>query len=305
MHLSHKDLFPVRDHYRDTLEIDPGRLANDVGDLAIDLVGPGGRTMQLFSGDDPNDWFDLLVINGTWDGEQLPAGRYTIHVVAADRAGNTTEQVLPFHIDDRQAVRKTYTATIPAARTLADSYVGSCSRLGAAVGRSWKGSLGLYSSSCAAKNGSTVITVHGAQVPKSVRGFVGPVTVSTYGGAARGASAAYIVHGWLRASDNEFIKRSQYDGRLGAHQATAYPANVVRTIDGKKWVYWQLGLSEGSRYDVKSFTIKCTYYGLVAPRSRTASDAKTIAEPSGAPGPGYTPPKTDAAELLAAYSPGM
>ena len=44
---------------------------------------------------------------------------------------------------------------------------------------------------------------------------------------------------------------------------------------------------------------------LVPPASRTASDAKTIAEPSGAPGPGYTLPKTDAAELPAAYSPAM
>lgn len=50
-------------------------------------------------------------------------------------------------------------------------------------------------------------------------------------------------------------------------------------------MYWQLGLSDGSRYDVKSFTTSTTYYELVAPRSRSASDARTIARPSEAVGP--------------------
>ena len=303
LRLSGDVLFPAQDDYLDQITIGV-RSASDVRALNIVLVAPDGTTRHIFSND--QGFLRGYRFTGLYGGKRLPTGRYTVRATVTDRAGNTTVSERPLTIDDRRAVRKSYRATISAARTVADTYVGACSRLGAAAGRGWKGSLGLYSTSpCAQENGSVVVTVNGAWLPPSVLPYRGDVHLSMYGGAARGSGRAYIVHGWLRASNGNFFGRRQFTGALGSHSASVRPKYVVRTIDGNNWVYWQLGLSEGSHYDVKSFTIRCQYYALESPRSRTASDAKTIAEPSGAPGPGYTVPKTDAAELPAAYSPGM
>lgn len=297
-------VFPAKDGYLDAIDLRFSSAPYDLDDLTIDLVDRSGHVVQLHHGFESKG--TTIRFNGTVKHEPLPAGRYTIRVTGTDAAGNATVRDTAIRIDLRRRVEKVYRATISAARTVADTFVGACSHLGAAAGRGWKGSLGLYSTApCAKKNGSVVLTVHGAQVPAPVGGYPKNVEVSLYGGAARGSDRAYVVHGWL-GTDNEFLGRRQLDGRLGTHATSgADPADVVREIDGRYWVYWQLGLSEGSRYDVRSFTVRMPYYALVPPASRTASDAKTIAEPSGAPGPGYTLPKTDAAELPAAYSPAM
>lgn len=306
--LSSNVVFPARDGYLDHIVVTM-HLPNDydVDRVVGDVVDKSG-VVTTFYDDGPGGRQEVAWFTGLVKHQPMAPGPYTLRVTAYDRAYNATTQEYPIRVDARRRVEHTFHQTIPAAKTLADKYVGACSHLGPAAGRGWPGSLGLYSTSpCAKKNGSVVITVHGAQVPPSAGGYPGQIEVSLYGGAARGSGHAYLVHGWLRAKDNGFIGRRQFDGRLGTHAAYGADArDVVRDIKGHYWVYWQLGLSEGSHYDVKSFTISTKYYALVSPsRSRTASEAKTIAEPSGAPGPGYTPPKTDAVELLAAYSPGM
>ena len=80
------------------------------------------------------------------------------------------------------------------------------------------------------------------------------------------------------------------------------PRDVVRTYKRQHWVYWQLGLTDGSRYDVKSFTVTTPYYVLIPrrPHRQRREDhggAEWSARPQG------TVPKTDAAEFPAAYSP--
>jgi hypothetical protein len=298
-------VFPAKDGYLDAIPMRFGSTPYDLQDLRIDLVDRDGTVIPVHRGTESKG--TTVMLTGRYKHEVLPAGRYTLRLTGYDAAGNTTVRDHPVRIDDRVRVERTYRKTIPAARTVSDTFVGACSHLGPAAGRGWKGSLGLYSTTpCAKKNGSVVVTVHGARVPASVGGYPRDIMVSLYGGAARGSHSAYLVQGWFRASDGEFIGRRQFDGRMRTHEAYgADAADVVRTIDGRQWVYWQLGLSEGSRYDVKSFTVSTKYYVLVPPASRTASDAKTIAEPSGAPGPGYTVPKTDAAEFPAAYRPAM
>lgn len=305
--LSSDVVFPVRDGYLDSIDVDVVSLKDDshVVDVIMDVVDRHGVGGEFFH--DSVLSRDIGFHGLVMPREALPAGRYTLRVIAIDSAGNAGVDTHPIRIDDRRRVERTFRQTIPAARTLAGQYVGACSRLGAAAGRGWKGSLGLYSTApCAKKNGSVVLTVHGARLPSSVGDYPGRVGLSMYGGAARGSGRAYVVHGWLRAKDNEFVGRKQLNGRMNTHnQGGMQAAEIVRDIDGRHWVYWQLGLTAGSRYDVKSFTISAKYYALEPVRSRTANDAKTIAEPSGAPGPGYTVPKTDAAELLAAYKPSI
>jgi hypothetical protein len=302
--LSDDVVFPKPDRFYDHVTISV-QSESDVRSLKVALVGPDDSTRYLYSSSSGE--LHVIRFNGLKNGKILPPGQYTVRATVADSAGSSAVSERPLQIDNRRVRLRTYRATIPAARTVADQYVGACSRIGSATGRGWKDSLGLYSTTpCAKKGGSTVITVHGAWLPPSALGYKEGVQLTMHGGAARGSGRAYVIHGWLRASDNKFIHRQQFSGALGPHAAGAPIGQVVRTIGDDSWVYWQLGLSEGSRYDVKSFTISTKYYVLVSPpRSSTASDAKTIAEPSGAPGPGYTVPNTDAAELLAAYSPSM
>ena len=295
-------LFPVRDGFLDHLEIE---VADEYGmdEVEVDLLDRGEVVFEIFRGTPSGDrvWFW-----GRVKGESLPSGMYTVRVNGFDHAGNVATDRYRIRIDDRQRVLRTYRATVPAARTVVDRYVGACSSLGPAAGRAWKGSLGLYSSPCRTDRGETVLTVHGLRVPFSAGDPRRWITVSTYGGAARGERSAYLVQGWLRAEDNKFIQRRQFGGRLGAHESYRVSVSeVLRNIDGRGWIFWQLGLAEGSRYDVKGFTLEYPYFALVSPRSRTASEAKTIALPSGAPGPGYTAPNTDAAEFEVAYRPGM
>lgn len=299
--LSSDVVFPAPDGYLDYTRIQIGPWAGPET-LRVDVVDWAGAVTNVYAGR-----ADGIAFDGRNGDEPFPAGRYTLRVTGYDFVGNATVRELPVRVDDRLRVERTYRRTIPAARTLVDQYVGVCSHLGSAAGRGWKRSLGLYSTSpCAKEDGSVVATLHGAQVPASFGDYPSAIRLSLYGGAARGARSAYLVHGWLRNDTDWFMKRRTIRGGLGEHKTNAVTATkVVREIDGRRWVYWQVGLTDGSRYDIKSFTISTSYYRLVAPASRTASDAKTMAEPSGAPGPGYTPPKTEAALLLAAYSPAM
>ena len=280
-------LFPAKDGYLDRIELHFTSTPYDLVDLRIDIVDPQGTVRPVHRGaEGPRA---VVYFDGRYHREPLPPGRYTLRMTGYDEAQNTTVRETPVRIDDRRRVQRTFRRTIPAARTVADKYVGACSRLGPAAGRGWPGSLGLYSKTpCPTKNGAVVMTINGVQVPPSVGGYPGEVELSLYGGAARGVgSAAYLVHGWFRAGVDKLFQRRQFAGRLGAHRAYGVPADdVVRASGARRWLYWQVGLAGGSRYDVKSFTISMGYYELVEPTSRTASDAKTMADPSGAPGPG-------------------
>ena len=172
-------------------------------------------------------------------------------------------------------------------------------------GRAWVEGLDrpLLDDPCAKRNGSVVITVHGGWLPPSVGGYPGRIQLSPTAGAREARDPlTSCTDGWVPL--DEFLGRSQLDGNVGVHTVSEVaPRDVVRTYKRQHWVYWQLGLTDGSRYDVKSFTITTPYYVLIPSTSRTANDAKTMAEPSGAPGPRYTVPKTDAAEFPAAYRP--
>lgn len=295
-------IFPFPDEYLDTIAVRVTR-ATDLHDTVMEVVDQDGVETTFHTG--RTEVGHRFLFYGRSGHRLMHAGRYTMRITGHDEAGNSTVVESAFRIDDRRRVKKTYRATVPAARTLADKYVGACSHLGSAAGRGWKGSIGLYSTTpCAKRNGSVVITVHGGWLPPSVGGYPGRIQLSLYGGGARGTRSAYVVHGWLGAAHDEFLGRSQLDGNVGVHTVSEVaPRDVVRTYKRQHWVYWQLGLTDGSRYDVKSFTITTPYYVLIPSTSRTANDAKTMAEPSGAPGPGYTVPKTDAAEFPAAYRP--
>lgn len=301
-------VFPARDGYLDAITLRVKR-QSDLNRLLVEAIDRDGVARTIYNGWAPRN--DPIELDGhVGRRKELPAGRYTLRLTGFDEVGNATptSDEYSIRVDDRRRVKKTFHKTIPASRTLADSYVGACSHLGSAAGRGWKGSLGLYSGApCAKKNGSVVLTLHGLRLPASVDGeYPDWIQFSMFGGAARGARSAYVVSGWRDARDDSFLGRRQFDGKLGRHTIyTPSSQEVVRNIDGRAWIFWQLGLAAGSRYDVKSFTIRTTYYVLERPASRTASDANTIAEPKGAPGPGYRVPKTDAAELLAAYSPAI
>lgn len=300
-------LFPARDHYLDRVALVLRTSAPDVHQVTVTASRAGSTPAVLYqSGRVPGRVrIDGVYRVGDHGHGRLEPGRHRLSVVVVDSAGNSTTRTVAMQVDDRRLVHRTSRTTLSAASTLVDQYVGSCSHLGPAAGRGWSGSLGLYSSRCKAKNGDVVLTVHGVRLPVSVDGYHGRIDLAVNGGAARGASGAYLVHTWRNYQNDLWIRRSQFDGRMGAHQTDVPTSWVVMDgDDGRGLVYWQLGLAAGSRYDVRSFTIVCTYGALAEPRrSRTASDANTIAEPSGAPGPGYTLPKTDAAELLEAYSP--
>jgi hypothetical protein len=197
-------------------------------------------------------------------GDRLPAGSYTVRLVGEDRVGNVAEVSRPVVISDKRLVARTWTRSLSATATISSTWVGSCSTLRKPSSHGWSGSFGLYSQTrCTRSAQSPVVVYSGVWLPRSAGGTYGDVSISMYGGAARGRSSAYVVLGLRRAADDSFQNRAQFAGGLGWHRMRSTTATpYVRYDEGHPFVIWQTGLSEGSRYDVKAYRVALTYYVL-------------------------------------------
>jgi hypothetical protein len=89
----------------------------------------------------------------------------------------------------------------------------------------------------------------------------------------------------------------------GAHPVRVRGNGIVRDRSGRPHLLWQTGLTDGSGFDLSGFTVEASHVDFrlagspvrnrvqiarppAASMSRTARLANTIADPSGAPGPG-------------------
>jgi hypothetical protein len=207
-----------------------------------------------------------------WGGREnhgllLPEGRYTARIDLTDRAGNVeTVRAQPFQLSWDEKHRATWRHTFPAASTVLDRFVGSCSTLAKPSSHGWAGSLGYYSATrCSKPKQSVVSTINGVYLPTSLDGRYSNFEISLFGGAARGQGRAYLVMGTLRRSDNAFLQRTVMTGELTSHSGSYFlrPDPILRTDKhGRPYVYWEVGLTQGSRYDVKSFTVEIEYTAL-------------------------------------------
>lgn len=262
-------IYPHRDGYRDSLSLNIK--SAEVVKAKIEVRRSSGTLVRTMFRTAP--WYEHRVtIDGrSASGRLLAAGRYTLRVTVTDPVGlQTTKTTRSFVVSHKRLVTATWkrTFTAAAATSPQSAYVGKCSTLRRPSLRGWAGSLGYYSQTkCTRPADSAVTTVSGAWVPKAFQNRYGSLQVSMYGGGARGRGPhrgrnAYIVM-MYRSTAKSYVHRAQFNGALGHHAGrSAAASSLVFDKATRPYVLWLTGLTEGSRYDVKSYTVKLTYTAL-------------------------------------------
>lgn len=224
-------------------------------------------------------------------GRILPAGSYRLRVVATDDAGNASATLSePIEVRAERLIEKRWTRTVPAAKTIIKKFVGACSTLKKPASRGWRGSLGYYSATtCRRPQQSYVQVVHGLYVPKGAFDKYTRLRISVTGGPSRGHDGSYLILGYYSDSNPwRFTNRSVLRGSgVGTRRGASVVGGQVNRLvhdrfEDRPFVAWSTGLTAGSRYDVKSFTIQLTRQVLELPDSRRA--ASHLVEPRRLPG---------------------
>lgn len=268
--ISSTAFYPYRDGYRDSITL--SIKSSEQVKAKIEVLNSAGRVVKTMFQTAWSSQHQVKINGRSASGRLLSAGRYTLRVTVTDPVGfQTTKTTRSFVISHKRLVNKTWKRTFSAAAALAGpktSYVGKCSTLRKPSLRGWAGSFGFYSQTkCRTARESYVQTLSGVWVPKAFQNKYGTFQVSMYGGGAKSGGTrhgrrAYIVMGYINTSD-DFAARVQFNGAMGNHAARSVAArNFVWGKAKRPYVLWSTGLSEGSRYDVKSYTVKLTYTAL-------------------------------------------
>lgn len=288
----------------------------------VTFRGPGGIVDQFpISAWAMDSYFTWSARRGR---DVLPAGRYAIVLDLADAAGNHT--VVKDSVAVSHAVYRVQRSRwqLGAAPTLVGADPGPCGAVTRPSAHGWSGSVGLVPDARCRRPDAHVTVVHRVYLPRSYRGSYSSFKLAVHGAAApsRPGSRAVAALVTTRGRTVDPVVVPPRRGWFTITQ-TGLLGLLRRDAAGRYYVLCAVAAAGNDRYDLEGFRAS-VHYGalgvedpgrsgaartgrapsLQAPiRLRTASDANTIAEPSGAPGPGYTLPKTDAAELLEAYSP--
>ncbi|WP_154402595.1 hypothetical protein [Nocardioides speluncae] len=249
------EVYPIRDEYLDTVTA----LAefSEQADSTVELLR-GDEVIRRFTHRDK--WGATQLITGrTASGGLLPAGSYTVRVTAIDPMGNTGSASRSLVISHKRLVKKTWERTISAQAAMQQSTVAPCSTLRRGSSRGWSGSLGLYSQSKCRKGADQVRVVNAIEVPDAFQ--FQSVRVSTYGGGATGRGGGTTASlSQLLIEDWSTAGVSRFNGKVGLHHGGWGAA--FKRIDGKWLVRWRVWAEHGSRYDVKSYTVRLIYTAL-------------------------------------------
>lgn len=263
--LNASSLYPAADGYRDYLRIRYG--TNERVQYAVEVRNSAGHVVRGLGSGTMGDENSGESRSTYWYGKDsrgrlVPAGSYRVRLTGTDDAGRTTTVTKTVAVSHKKIQKRTWTRTFKAGATLTrnGAFVQACSTLRKPSLRGWAGSLGYYSrTKCNRNNADIVSTTNGVYVPKAFQNRYGTYQVSFYGGGARGTRGAYIVMGYLN-NKNDFTHRIQGGAAVRSYTGkVASAGNFVHAKTTKPYVLWTAGLTDGSRYDVKSFTVRLTY----------------------------------------------
>ncbi|WP_109505886.1 hypothetical protein [Nocardioides speluncae] len=263
--LSASSFYPATDGYRDQLSIRAA--TNEQVKQSLTVLNSSGAVVRTLGSGRLGFRDSGASVVKTWNGRDSQArlvrgGTYTIRFEGTDRVGRKTTTSKEVFVSGKRLQRVTWKRTFAAARTIVrnGAFVQACSTLRKPSLRGWSGSLGYYSrTKCNRNNADIVATNNGVYVPKAFQNRYGTYQVSFYGGGARGARSKYIVMGYLN-NKGDFTHRIQGGAAVRTYAGkVASAGNFVRAKTTKPYVLWTAGLTDGSRYDVKSFTVRLTY----------------------------------------------
>lgn len=253
-------LWPAKDNYEDAVNV---RLTarEDLRSGVVEVLDENGAVVRTvgrpFAGAE-------LPRSFRWDGHddlgaQVPAGTYTVRASLVDRAGNEGIRTQRVEVHDERLTEIVWSRTLRAEDTVVNTSVGRCSDLRTPSSRGDRASFQLASQTrCTTASQSHVIALSGIYLPESIGHDYRDISLQMRGGPSRGERGAYVVLGYVEKGDR-LDARTVLRGAYGA-QRKVVPTNrktVVRIDDdGRRFLLWQAGLSEGSRWDVQSYTLR-------------------------------------------------
>jgi hypothetical protein len=250
-------VYPVRDGYRDSLTVKAA--TNEPGVLTMTVRDGAGKPVRTLSLSHGGTGTFALVWNGrTSAGALLPAGTYSYAVVSQDVALNRRSSArYTVGLSLKKLVPHAVAKVVTPAAGLVRAYVGACSRVQTSA--VWSGGYEYLSDyyACGVYDGSDLAAAEERlTLPAAVK-YSG-ISVSATGqedlpGYGDTAAAFYLTP----ASD-------PYGGTtLGSSYGTrSLGAVPVSLLWGGRTLHWLAGTVEGSYYDIRSFTVRYTYYVL-------------------------------------------
>jgi hypothetical protein len=201
-------------------------------------------------------------------GPMAEEGTYSFLIHATDAAGNTTTvPTSSFRLSHGKVRHRWVTLKLKPQDVLLDTSVGRCSRIARKSTHGGRGTLSLQSQTrCRDPRQSHAVALFGAYLPDSYPPSSRGITrryerpqVSLVGGPAKnGPRSSYAVMGYVDSKDR-FKGRRVFRGPWGTHAGVVYKKPYWVQLDkkaGRYYVLWQVGLSEGSRYDLKEFRVR-------------------------------------------------
>ncbi|WP_154402594.1 FlgD immunoglobulin-like domain containing protein [Nocardioides speluncae] len=265
-------VYPATDGYRDRLTIRYG--TSEQVSQRVDIRNAAGTVVRTLATGTLGSGHSGAARTITWNGRDsadnvVPAGSYTVRFDGVDRVGRSATVARSVTVSHKKLVQKTWQRVVRAGDAVArgGAIVGSCSSLRRPARSDWPGSLGLHSrTKCQRAADSPVTVLQRAAVPKAFEGRYGRLQIWLYGGGARGLSGggrgARIDLGYASTA-GPLAQRVRFGGTVGSHAGrSAYAPNFVHAKFGSPYVKWLVGVNGGSKYDVRSYTLKLTYFLL-------------------------------------------
>lgn len=263
-------VYPAQDGYLDStvLTLTPATW-RDSDSARFEIRNSGGTVIRALNPTTSTSWDGY---KATWNGRTssgavVPTGTYTVTGHLTDRSGTTSQKDTTVTVVRKHLANLTWTRTVTPAASYIRRYVGSCSTLRKPSLRGWSGSFGLYSNTKCRNgfNASWSESHHAITVakPANLRRYL-DVRISEYGGAAKARPTSTQRMAYLSTA-KDWRATTTLSAGLGTHHGLIRPASSFIQDRGTTtpWLYWAAFVSDGRRYDVKSFTVRVRYEALV------------------------------------------
>lgn len=253
-----RTVFPVRDGYRDTVDV-RATVGRDARSAVLEVRTPAGRLVEsrraaLGSGQVVVGW------NGrTRAGRLLAPGRYVLRLLVEDHAGNRRRSAATrVAVSGQRLARRSGSLTVTARDTLEETFVDDCSMVFRHTEGRHRGWVGYFSSGTCSSGDAYAVGEHEVRLPRAVR--YGTVRISAHGG--RG-DPKYRDSARLTYYDR-YQNLSPFTVRLRARTDTYVGPRVraERLLSDRRVLRWSTMTTGVAWYDVERYTVDYTFFVL-------------------------------------------
>lgn len=214
------------------------------------------------------------VVTATWNGKDaarvpVAPGRYILSVSAVDEVGNRSLTEIPVDMDAAKIATVSWSAKTRPGPSQVGAFVGRCSDLLSPSAHGWPDSLGLASgASCSSTRdrADQVVVRHAMAVPESIDGEYSWLRVDALSGKAPGAKGSTARLSYIDAIGHRELAAT-LQGRVSwtLGRGASAPRDCVHVGADGPFVSWQIGVRDGSRFDVRRYGVTVRYQALVEP----------------------------------------